>query len=85
MRIDPDAVYLEITTGAHIFNRETGKTRDVAAVNLHWKDGNRWQRRLFAGRDENDNLEAILGRLGAWVDQHGLQGALDQAMGREPS
>ncbi len=83
MRIDPEAVYLEIATGAHIFNRTTGATRHVPAVHLHWKDGNKWQKRIFAGRDENDTLEQILGRIGAWVDQHGLQGALDQAMGRD--
>ncbi len=83
MRIDPEAVYLEIETNGNITNITTGKSRSVPCVWLHWKDGNRWQRRVFPGRDEKDTLELILGRIGAWIDQNGLEGALNQAMGRE--
>lgn len=80
MRVDPDAVYLELSEGQLVWNMDTNESRVVPAVQLHFKEGGKWQRRSFVGReDEVDTLGSILERIGKWIDRHGIDGALEQA------
>lgn len=85
MRINPDAVYLELET-VTLVSRNGGVPRYVPAVRLHFKEGNRWQKRIFAANEDNgETLGAILARLGEWIDHAGgLQAALDEVTSELP-
>lgn len=75
MRIDPEAIYLEPTESVWILNRDTGETRANKGVYLHFKHGGRWQKRLF----DAPTFEATLTKLGKWLDEHGIEAAVEQA------
>jgi hypothetical protein len=81
MRIDPEAVYLELTPSALIFNLTTSAERHAPAVVLRWKEDRKWQRRSFFGSDHNgETLGEILCNIGKWIDaQGGLDAALTEA------
>lgn len=82
MRVEPDGVYLELREPATLYNLTTGATRAAPAVTIHFKDGARWRRSTIYGdapdSGTGDTLGAILARVGAWIDQHGVTGALAQ-------
>lgn len=85
MRIDPEAVYLEISEAVTTWGPKTGHCVKPAAI-LHWKDGNRWRRMSFLASESNgETLGAILGRVGQWIDAHGLNAALTQTVERKPA
>ena len=86
MRIDPDAVYLELASGVHMLNRETGAMRYVPGVHLHFKDGGKWQKRIFTAPGTGDTLGEILSNIGKWIDaKDGIESAVDEVMGRTAS
>lgn len=85
MRIDPDAVYLELSEALTVYNFGSGDTRTAPAAILHWKDGRKWQRRSFIANENNgDTLGAILARIGAWLDEQGSLDAAFQTIARTP-
>lgn len=70
MRIDPEAVYLELSEGTTVYNFATGGTRVAPAVILHWKDGRKWQRASFIA-DEGCTLAALIAKLAVGLgDDH---------------
>lgn len=77
MRVDPECVYLRLEPAVCIINRKTGAVRYVPGVEVHWKDGRRWQRRTFLASEEERTLEDALRQVAEWV---GAFPALDAAL-----
>lgn len=83
MRIIPEGVYLRLEPAAHLINHTTGQVRSTPAVEIHWKDGNRWQSRTFVASDEVPTLGALLATAGEWIDgSPNLEAALDVLRGK---
>lgn len=78
MRVDPDSVYLRLEPCVHLISPGARDTHSVPGVELHWKDGNRWERRTIVASDTAPTLGAILRELGELVDTSGnLEAMLD--------
>lgn len=78
MRVDPEAVYLELSDGSTVYNFTTGDMRVAPAVILHWKDGRKWHRRSVIAQD-GESLGDCLRALATWFDTDGLSDALAKA------
>jgi hypothetical protein len=78
MRVDPEGIYLRLEPAVHIINRSTGKVRSVAGVEIHWKDGRRWERLTLVAPVDDPTLAAALRQVAELIDTFPeLEAALD--------
>ncbi len=84
MRVDPEAIYLELLPNALWMSLQHKKEKRRDAVRLHFKadpqPGTKWTKVVFKA-EEGEGFGPLLQRIGEFIDQKGLDTLLEECAG----